>query len=220
MTSLIVCIICMLYHTNTTKIQIIQEVINMNITNERIHEIANQLSDKGIKPTLNAVRNELGSGSFSTIGQAMKIWREAQEADNSFIEVEIPDSLDEKVKILISSVWKEATHLANDKLNEDRKVLQETRERLEEEASESREAVEILEKEAEQNLAEITTLEGEVGESNEENRILSNKINQLSQRIAVLEASEKNLTHQLAKSEERESEMRSILQNGKQKVAN
>lgn len=192
----------------------------MNITNERIHEIANQLSERGIRPTLNAVRKELGSGSFTTISEAMKSWRDAQSTDNSFVEVEIPDSLDEKVKILISSVWKEATQLANDKLNEDRKVLQETRERLEEEASESREAVEILEKEAEQNMAEITNLETKLGQSNEENSLLVDKINQISQRIAVLEASEKNLAHQLSKAEERESEMRSILQNSNQKIAN
>ena len=192
----------------------------MNITNKRIHEVANQLSDKGIKPTLNAVRKELGSGSFTTIGEAMKSWRDAQETENNFVEVNIPDSLDEKVKTLISSVWKEANQLANDKLNEDRKVLQETRERLEEEASESREAVKILEDEAEQSLEEIGGLRNKVEQSDKENRLLIEKNNKLSQRIAVLEASEKNLTHQLSKSEERESEMRSILQYGNQKIAN
>ncbi|MBT2771192.1 DNA-binding protein [Halomonas sp. ISL-60] len=192
----------------------------MNITNKRIHEVANQLSDKGIKPTLNAVREELGSGSFTTIGEAMKSWRDAQKAENNFVEVNIPDSLDEKVKTLISSVWKEANQLANDKLNEDRKVLQETRERLEEEASESREAVKILEDEAEQSLEEIGGLRNKVEQSDKEKGLLIEKNNKLSQRIAVLEASEKNLAHQLSKSEERESEMRSILQYGNQKIAN
>lgn len=192
----------------------------MNITTERIHEVANQLSDKGIKPTLNAVRKELGSGSFTTIGEAMKSWRDAQKAESNFIEVNIPDSLDEKVRTLISSVWKEANQLASDKLNEDRKVLQETRESLEEEASESREAVKILEGEAEQSLEEIEILGNKIEKSDKENRLLAEKINHLSQRIAVLEASEKNLVHQLSKAEDRESEMRSILQNRNQKIAN
>lgn len=44
------------------------------ITTERVHAAADTLAAQGESPTLMAVRQQLGGGSFSTISNAMKIW--------------------------------------------------------------------------------------------------------------------------------------------------
>jgi hypothetical protein len=44
-------------------------------TTTEIHAIADRLAATGQRPTLAAVRKELGGGSFTTISEAMKDWR-------------------------------------------------------------------------------------------------------------------------------------------------
>lgn len=48
----------------------------MAITTNDIHTAANTLVARGKKPTLAAIRAELGTGSFSTIGEGIKTWKQ------------------------------------------------------------------------------------------------------------------------------------------------
>jgi DNA repair exonuclease SbcCD ATPase subunit len=45
---------------------------------EKVFTVCERLSKSGIKPTAERVRNELGSGSFTTISPIIKQWRESQ----------------------------------------------------------------------------------------------------------------------------------------------
>ena len=49
----------------------------MALTVAQIHQAADELDAEGIRPTLAAVRKRVGSGSFTTISEAMTSWRTA-----------------------------------------------------------------------------------------------------------------------------------------------
>ena len=66
----------------------------MAITTEQIHATADQLASEGIKPTQTAVRERLGGGSFTTIVEALKTWRQEQHTTAQLAEVVLPNDLD------------------------------------------------------------------------------------------------------------------------------
>lgn len=79
------------------------------ITKEEVFHAANTLNDKGVKPTTNKVREILGKGSFSTIGQWLQEW----EPDVQLIDEVpgIPSSLDAAFSLLWSACYKEVESL-------------------------------------------------------------------------------------------------------------
>ena len=52
----------------------------MALTVAQIHQAADEIDAEGQRPTLAAVRKRLGSGSFTTISEAMASWRTAKAA--------------------------------------------------------------------------------------------------------------------------------------------
>ncbi|MCG3810126.1 DNA-binding protein [Psychrobacter sp. Ps4] len=48
----------------------------MALTTEGIHAAADKLQANGTTPTQTKVREALGGGSFSTIGEALKTWKQ------------------------------------------------------------------------------------------------------------------------------------------------
>lgn len=62
-----------------------------DLTQEKVSEIADGLNAKGIKPSPNNVRAELGAGSFSTIKQMLDVWKDKQKEDESIFVPETPD---------------------------------------------------------------------------------------------------------------------------------
>ena len=53
----------------------------MALTIQQVHNTADQLQEQGIKPTLAEVRKALGGGSFTTISEAMKSWRQDNQQE-------------------------------------------------------------------------------------------------------------------------------------------
>lgn len=62
----------------------------MTLTTDKIHETADMLSEQSIKPTLAEVRKALGGGSFTTISEAMKSWRQEQKKRKHYSMLSYP----------------------------------------------------------------------------------------------------------------------------------
>lgn len=75
----------------------------MPVTNEEIHSIADELVAKGQRPTLAAIRKALGGGSFSTISEAMKEWRE-QKHNQELLEARIPENLSGQMQQMFANI--------------------------------------------------------------------------------------------------------------------
>ena len=112
----------------------------MAITPEQIFAVADELVEEGKKPTLSNVRKIIGSGSFTTISDAMTEWRENQKEILQPIRETPPDAISSRVNSLSSEIWTIAVKMANSRLNSEREALNNDRTELE---ATRREAVEL-----------------------------------------------------------------------------
>jgi chromosome segregation ATPase len=112
----------------------------MAITPEQIYAVADELVEEGKKPTLSNVRKIIGSGSFTTISDAMTEWRENQKEILQPIRETPPDAISSRVNSLSSEIWTIAVKMANSRLNSEREALNNDRTELE---ATRREAVEL-----------------------------------------------------------------------------
>ena len=119
----------------------------MAITIQQIHATADQLQEQGIKPTLAEVRKALGGGSFTTISEAMKSWRQDNQQEEQLRQVELPSSIAERLQTLGADMWQTAIDIANDRLVKEREALESIKAKAQAETDEAQEAVKTLESE-------------------------------------------------------------------------
>ena len=117
----------------------------MAITTEQIHATADQLQEQGIKPTLAEVRKALGGGSFTTISEAMKSWRQDNQQEEQLRQVELPSGITERLQTLGADMWQTAIDIANDRLVKEREALESIKAKAQAETDEAQEAVKTLE---------------------------------------------------------------------------
>ena len=96
----------------------------MAITIQQIHATADQLQEQGIKPTLAEVRKILGGGSFTTISEAMKSWRQDNQEEEQLRQVVLPSGITERLQSLGADMWQTAIDMANDRLIKEREALE------------------------------------------------------------------------------------------------
>jgi chromosome segregation ATPase len=127
----------------------------MAITTQQIHAIADQLHEQGIKPTLAEVRKALGGGSFTTISEAMKSWRQDNQQEEQLRQVELPSSIAERLQTLGADMWQTAIDIANDRLVKEREALESIKAKAQAETDEAQEAVKTLESEQADLLVQL-----------------------------------------------------------------
>ena len=130
----------------------------MAITTEQIHATANQLASEGIKPTQTAVRERLGGGSFTTIAEALKTWRQEQDTTAQLAEVVLPNDLAERSHTLIAQLWETAQSLANERLAKEREALEHKEALMTAEVEEAQQIVKTLEGEQAELTAQLDQL--------------------------------------------------------------
>jgi len=116
----------------------------MAITPEQIHAVADQLNDQGVNPTLSAVRKALGSGSFTTISDAMTTWRANQAAKKGPIVVPLPEALAGAVADFGGLVWSTAVELATARLASERDAFEQERQQADQMRLEAMELADSL----------------------------------------------------------------------------
>ncbi|MGP9558436.1 DNA-binding protein [Psychrobacter sp. AOP7-A1-24] len=127
----------------------------MALTIQQVHNTADQLQEQGIKPTLAEVRKALGGGSFTTISEAMKSWRQDNKEEEQLRQVELPSGITERLQTLGADVWQTAVDIANDRLVKDREALESIKAKAQAETDEAQEAVKTLEGEQADLLVQL-----------------------------------------------------------------
>ncbi|MGQ7848666.1 DNA-binding protein [Granulosicoccus sp. 3-233] len=77
------------------------------VTQEAVFAAADALAANNVKPTLEAIRTEIG-GSYNTLSPLLKQWRQQQTAQATAV-LEMPDVVLASVKGLASDVWRVAS---------------------------------------------------------------------------------------------------------------
>lgn len=129
----------------------------MAITTKQIHEIAHELQEKGVNPTLSAVRQALGGGSFTTISDAMKTWRQDNQDEQQLQQIDIPNGINERLQALGADMWQTSMDIANERLTAEREALVVAQAKAQAQTDEAQEAVKTLEAEQEALLEQLDT---------------------------------------------------------------
>lgn len=116
----------------------------MAITTQDIHAVADRIAAEGQQPTLAAVRSALGGGSFTTISEAMKVWKAAQQSVIAPIREAAPAAVAERMAEVAGEVWSIAQGMANDRLASEREALDAARQEMEQAQAEAAELADQL----------------------------------------------------------------------------
>ena len=138
------------------------------LTTESIHAMADKLIAEGKRPTLALLRQELGGGSYTTISEAMKLWRE-EKARNAITPIApMPEDVITAINDAALQIWQTAMTVAENKLQSERDALKEAR--LEMEIAQN-EAIEM----ADQLDREVSQLKQKLDDAANSQSIISNE---------------------------------------------
>lgn len=161
------------------------EYKKMAITKDQIIETANQLQAQGIKPTQTNVRESLGGGSFTTISEVLREWRQEQDQTAQLQAVVIPADITDRTNILIAQIWETAQALANDRLIKEREALEHKEALINAEIDESNKIIETLETEQAELTNQLDTLNNDNSLLNTKNNELENLTNSLQTQLTA-----------------------------------
>ena len=155
----------------------------MAITREQFLETASSLQAQGIKPTQTNVRESLGGGSFTTISEVLREWRQEQDQTAQLQQIVIPHDITDKTNLLIAQLWETAQNLANDRLVAEREALSHKEALINAEIDESNKIIETLENEQSELTAQLDTLNNDNSLLNTKNNELENLTNSLQTQL-------------------------------------
>jgi len=130
----------------------------MALTQDQIFAAADQVAAAGQQPTMQAVRQALGSGSYSTIGPVLHAWRTQRQQQQQQAPVAgepVPGPVAAKAADLAAGIWAEALALADSRLQSERAALEQARIEIEGERAEAVATADALQSELEQVRADL-----------------------------------------------------------------
>lgn len=95
----------------------------MAITKTDIWRVADELDAEGMKPTLAAVRKRLGSGSFTTISEAMSDWKARKRETPAPAPENAPTAVLDVLTGAAAEIWALALAAAEKRLDDERQRL-------------------------------------------------------------------------------------------------
>lgn len=114
------------------------------ITFDQVANAAQSIKNRGLEPTIHAVRTELGNeGSYSTISQHLARWR-SESADKVDLK-ELPPEAEDAGLTAITSIWNIAVKHASQETAAVRQEAEDTKKRLGAELDEAKKEIERLE---------------------------------------------------------------------------
>jgi chromosome segregation ATPase len=151
----------------------------MAISKQDIIEAAEKLQIADVNPTMQAIRDALGGGSFATISPVLREWRNAS-GQRATVAIEMPGEAKSALERAGVDLWKIITTLATEKLT---KVQ-----------DEAEAAINAAQADRDEALAEIVRLEasieqqgGELAEALAANEVSTNNLNDALEEIRALE---------------------------------
>jgi chromosome segregation ATPase len=151
----------------------------MAITREQIIETAEALQAAGANPTMQAVRDALGGGSFATISPVLRGWRDSK-AQRATVAIDMPGEAKAALERAGVDLWKIVTALATERLT---KVQEEAEAAINGANADRDEAL----LEIERLEASIEQKDAEIAEALTANEVATNALNSALDEIRTLE---------------------------------
>ncbi|WP_322075514.1 DNA-binding protein [Burkholderia cenocepacia] len=160
----------------------------MALTKEQVFAAADELDGLGQSPTLAAVRKLLGTGSFTTISEAMNEWRSSKAAKAAPIREPAPQAIADRLGELGVELWAVALDLANGRLATEREALEAARVELEAARQEAAELADQLTGELDEAKGRIDALLAVEAASKTDSEALRGDLAAAVERTATAEA--------------------------------
>lgn len=110
----------------------------MAINQDRVNQVCEAMDAEGKAPTLAAVREALGEGSFSTLARMVKVWKAGRvDVEPVAVAVEVPEAVQAAGARLAAMVWAEAERLAVERLAGERADMEASKAEMAAELEES-----------------------------------------------------------------------------------
>ncbi len=184
----------------------------MAITTESIIAVANQIVEDGGNPTLANVRAALGGGSFTTISEAMRTWKEARRAEAAPIREPAPAAVTERLSEVGSELWGVAIAIANERLGNEREALEQTRIELEQSRAEAAEMADALSADLDVAKAAIAKQANEISAAEQVAVEMSRQIDELSRQLNLAQDEAHSSAAALAELRTRAADLTSMLE--------
>lgn len=179
------------------------------LTTESIHAMADKLIAEGKRPTLALLRQELGGGSYTTISEAMKLWRE-EKARNAITPIApMPEDVITTINDAAQQIWQTAMTVAENKLQSERDALKEARLEMEIAQNEAIEMADQLDREVSQLKQKLDEAVNSQSIVNNENISLKAELSDLKKDLVT---AQKAMTKLEKESKEANSKMIESLQ--------
>jgi chromosome segregation ATPase len=125
-------------------------------TKEQIWQAATELAEEGVKPTLLAVRERLGGGSYTDISAAMQLWRANRDRAATPLREPAPAAVTERLGDVAAELWAVALEFANARLASEREALELARQETEQTRQEAADLADQLAADLDQARADLT----------------------------------------------------------------
>ncbi|MGY6217350.1 DNA-binding protein [Methylolobus aquaticus] len=159
----------------------------MAITKEQIWRVADEMLEAGESPTLAAVRKKIGGGSFTTISEAIKEWRQRAQERAKVDEVVVPDEIRDLMTGAGKALWQTALDLARAEIDGVRRALEAREKEIAQERTEALALADQVSAELEQAQAEIASLKEQLAQAQAGAREARAIAAEREQRIQMLE---------------------------------
>ena len=172
------------------------------VTKEVVFEAASKLAAQGKDASVLAIRDELGYGSFSTLGKWFKEWRNDQQTES----VALPDAVQTIYQRSIAAIWTEAERLNREK--QERWISEFAREResyakqADEEIARLEKANQELEKNNKGLTEKNTALLREAATAEANAKTAAREAENLATKLAALDAEHRALIKQVGSLEQ------------------
>ncbi|EPU6460279.1 DNA-binding protein [Salmonella enterica subsp. enterica serovar Newport] len=189
---------------------------------------AQKLKDAGKRPTVIAIRDLLGKGSFTTISTYLKQWSEEHSLDEEPVEVVLPESVMSDAELFLRKIYTVAKTSADEQLEREREQLrqreleyQEDMQQAVDMANDATERAELLEEQLESLTNKKTELDAALRKAENSLSLKSAElehsqadVDKLEKRLVELEGKLEAKAADLARAQDRleqaESENRSL----------
>ncbi|MCB0327861.1 MAG: DNA-binding protein [Bdellovibrionales bacterium] len=185
----------------------------LGIDEAQVFEAADSLRDSGLEPTIQAIREKLGTGSFATISSHLKKWRELKIQESP-----IP----KETQAFLSAtkqIWATAWREAESSFEEQRKALLIEKEQWASERDHLLKEIEGLESESVSRKKELSDLEALLKKERSLNEKIKSDLQaskeESARMEAKLESSEERRKEAIERGNRLEKELAQIAKEGK-----
>lgn len=111
------------------------------VTRDKVFAAAEQLLQAGTKPTMVAVKDILGGGSFSTISPLLAEWKDAKRQAVAVIKTPVPETVTKALGLVADQVWSAAQEESEKSVAGEREALHNAAKELAEREAELLDAI-------------------------------------------------------------------------------